>query len=85
MGYSLSIGQEVTDQLIHMPERDHDLLLLEMLALGTDPERGHEMGVNPDGVVRRALGVGDIGMIFFWVDHDRKWVSVVEVLWLPDQ
>lgn len=81
MGYALIIGLRVTEQLGQMSEFDHDLLLLEMLTLGTNPDKGRELARDGD-LVSRALGLGNVGLIFYTVDHTLKQVDVVEVVWM---
>jgi hypothetical protein len=81
MAFSIEIGERVTRQLAAMDDFQHELLLLEMLALSKDPmDKGEE--IDRDGtVVRRILGVGSIGFLIYEADVVTEHVRVVDVLW----
>ena len=65
-----------------MDEVTSELLLTEMIALGSDP-LGRGVELERDGALsRRMLGVGALGLVVFEVDENAKHVTVREVVWI---
>lgn len=82
MGFGVHISEAAAAELAAMDEMTSELLLMEMIALGSDPlARGVEL--ERDGALsRRMLGVGAMGLVVFEVDENAKRVTVLDVVWV---
>lgn len=85
MGFAVHISEAVATELAVMDEVTSELLLMEMIALSSDP-LGRGVELERDGALsRRMLGVGALGLVMFEVDENAKRVTVLDVVWVrPD-
>ncbi len=85
MGFAVHISEAVAAELAAMDEVTSELLLMEMIGLGSDP-LGRGVELERDGALsRRMLGVGALGLVVFEVDETAKRVTVLDVVWVrPD-
>jgi hypothetical protein len=82
MAYGLIIDIEITKTLVLMDdETTHDLFVLAMLDLRTNPHgRGQVIGA--DGPhVRRAMALGVHGLIVYIVNDAESTVNVMDLIW----
>ena len=82
MGYNLVIDIEVTRTLGLMDaQTTHDLFVLAMLDLRSNPhDRGHVVG--EDGPhVRRAMALGVHGLVVYVVNDNESTVNVLDLIW----
>ena len=81
MNYGVRILQQVTEALIALDKTSHELFVLAMLDLATDPHsRGKTIEVHGPRTTR-TLTMGS-GMIVYIVDDSQAVVEVADVLWL---
>jgi hypothetical protein len=84
MAYSVRILEQATTALIRMDETSHELFLMAMLDLATDPHsRGHAIG-SAGSRTTRTLAMGALGLIVYIVDDTESAVEVADVIWLGD-
>jgi hypothetical protein len=85
MAFGVHISETAAAELAAMDEVTCELLLMEMIGLGSDPlGRGVELE-RDDAVSRRMLGVGALGLVVFEVDETAKRVTILDVIWVrPD-
>jgi hypothetical protein len=81
MTYGVRILQQVTEALIALDKTSHELFVLAMLDLASDPHsRGAAIEVHGPRTTR-TLALGSLGMIVYVVDDSRAVVEVADVLW----
>lgn len=79
--YGLVISERATRSVGAMDEIRHDLFIVTMLDLISDP---HGMGYEIERVgdtAQRGLTLGSLGTIVYVVDDARALVTVLDVLW----
>ncbi len=85
MAFAVHISEAAATELAAMDEVTSELLLMEMIGLGSDPF-GRGVELERDGALsRRMLGVGALGLVVFEVDETAKRITVLDVVWIrPD-
>jgi hypothetical protein len=82
VNYSVRILQQVTEALIALDKISHELFVLAMLDLATDPHsRGRAIETHGPRTTR-TLTMGSLGLIVYIVDDAQATVEVADVLWL---
>lgn len=82
MTYRLEIPEEAAKVLAVMDEVSHELFVLAMLDLPRDP---HGLGhlVSAEGpFTRRAVALGNIGLIVYVVNDFSSTVTVSSIIWI---
>jgi hypothetical protein len=82
VNYGVRILQQVTEALVALDKTSHELFVLAMLDLATDPHgRGRAIEVHGSRTTR-TLAMGSLGLIVYIVDDSQAVVEVADVLWL---
>jgi hypothetical protein len=82
VNYGLRILQQVAEALIALDKTSHELFVLAMLDLTTDPH-SHGRPIEVHGPrTTRTLAMGSLGLIVYIVDDSQAVVEVADVLWL---
>jgi hypothetical protein len=80
MAYGVRILEQVTAALIQMDEASHELFVMAMLDLASDPHsRGHAISAEGSRTTR-TLAMGALGLIVYIVDDAESAVEVADVI-----